>query len=364
MARTRGKLDQKEEAAEVLRLLEKEPPGWRKERLLALKHGMERKLSTQEIADAIGRGKATIYLWFKTFRERGLSAVLSKESGKGFAPALDDEQMEVFAQELAKGQWRTGHEAYAWLQKTYGVSFHPQRIYVYLKKLKGRLKVPRPSHAKQDAEKVEHFKRDLTQKLMNFNLDRRKPLRLWIYDEMRYGLAPVTRRMWGLRGVPLVAPVHHRYQWGYLYGAIQVGGGGSEFLFSPTVSKEVDAIFLHQIAARDPGANHVIIGDGAGFHHHAGKDHGGKLAENIHLITLPPYSPELNPVESLWDQFKDKICNQVFASLEELEAKLEEQIQLYWKEPKRLFNLVGHGYLSSKLNFISDDIITPDCVVN
>jgi hypothetical protein len=60
------------------------------------------------------------------------------------------------------------------------------------------------------------------------------PVRLWVYDEMRYGLHPLTRKMWCLRGVRAIAPSRRRYQNGYLYGALEVGGCGSEFLFTPS----------------------------------------------------------------------------------------------------------------------------------
>ena len=73
----------------------------------------------------------------------------------------------------------------------------------------------------------------------------------------------------------------------------EVGGGASEFLYSPTVNKEADVHFLNQIAASDKGAMHVVIrviGDGAGFHHRNG---GGELPANLKIITLPAYSTEL-----------------------------------------------------------------------
>ena len=49
-----------------------------------------------------------------------------------------------------------------------------------------------------------------------------------------------------------------------------------------------------------------MIGDGAGFHHREGQDGVESFAANIHVLTLPPYSPELNPIEKLWDIVKDK----------------------------------------------------------
>jgi DDE superfamily endonuclease len=114
---------------------------------------------------------------------------------------------------------------------------------------------------------------------------------------MRYGLQPVTRRVWSLRGLRPVCPVHPRYQWGYLYGALEVGGQGhAEFLCCPTVNLDYSGRFLEQVATHDPQATHVLLWDGAGFHP---ADGAAGLPDNVRLLALPSYSPELNPVEKL-----------------------------------------------------------------
>lgn len=93
---------------------------------------------------------------------------------------------------------------------TTSVKFGLPQTYRYRKKLGGRLKVTRPCHTKKDPLKVVAFKETLAQKLMDLELPRDRPLRLWIYDEARYGLAPVTRRMWTTRGTAVVCPVNKR----------------------------------------------------------------------------------------------------------------------------------------------------------
>jgi len=350
MGRARKKLDIHGQTDEVLQNFKKEKPGWRKERLLSVKLGLEGKLTNKEIADTVGCHPDTLNNWFNLFRQGGLKKLLSKDKGNGPPPALSDEQMESFRTELEKNQWRTGGEAYAWLQQTFGVTFHSNNIYKYLKKLGARMKVPRPNHRKKDAEAVVTFKQNLAQKLIDLDLPRERPVRLWIYDEARYGLAPVTRKVWTTRGTEVVCAVEKRYKWGYVFGALQVGGGGSEFLLSPTVSKAADMEFMRQISTRDPGAIHVVIGDGAGFHHREGGKGSKELPGNIRIITLPPYSPELNPVEKLWDVMKDTICNRCFNTLEELEDVITDFLRPYWEDGRKVYSLIGNSYLPSKLN--------------
>ena len=59
---------------------------------------------------------------------------------------------------------------------------------------------------------------------------------------------------------------------------------------------------------------HVLIKDGAGFHLLDGHP---DLPDNVRVVSLPPYSPQLNPWEGLWDQVKDELCNRVFATVAE-----------------------------------------------
>lgn len=74
------------------------------------------------------------------------------------------------------------------------------------------------------------------------------------------------------------------------------------------------------------------------------------MPENVRIIKLPPYSPELNPVEGLWDQMRDAIANQVYASIEELEEALTGFLRPFWKDARRIFSLVMHPWLRDQAN--------------
>jgi DDE superfamily endonuclease len=149
-------------------------------------------------------------------------------------------------------------------------------------------------------------------------------------------------------------PVDPRYQWGYVFGALQVAGGGAEFFYCPTVSLDCSRLFLEQIAARDPAAVHAVIWDGAGFHQGEGSQ---DLPENIRILSLPAYSPELNPVEKLWDIVKDRICNRLFADLSELETTITCVLKDYWLDARRVLDLVGRNWLLAQANASSASII-------
>ena len=241
----------------------------------------------------------------------------------------------------------TGPEVQQWLLQTYGLRRSMTSVYYWLGKLTGALKVPRPVHTKKDAEAAADFKAHLYDKLLNLGLPADRPVRIWVQDEARYGLHSIRRRCWGLRGHRVVKPAQQKYQWGYVYGALDVVRGGGQFCFLPSVRQDLTLLFLQQIARSDPEAEHVVIWDQAGFHH---VPQDPRLPPRMHLLPLPPYSPELNPIEKLWDVAKDRIANRVFDTLEQIETALAEALRPYWESPQPALRLAGSGWLQTRAN--------------
>lgn len=352
MPSTKRPLDVRRESETVKRMLRREPPGWRRERLLAVQLGLEGELELEQIGESVGRARSAIQRWFDAYREGGVEKLLTKGKGIGPAGVVPAHVLMEMAEKLREGEWRSGPEALRWLEQTHGIKLKPSSIYPYLKKLGGRLKVPRPVHRKKDHAAAEAFKSELAEKLEALDVEKGRRVRVWVQDEMRYGLQPVTRRVWSLRGVRVVKETCQRFEWGYTFGALEVGGPGCEFSLLPTVSKEATRLHLEQISRGDPDAVHVLIWDGAGFHHNDGDP---EVPGNIRLIKLPPYSPELNPAEKLWDIVKDGICNRAYETIEALEDALAEKLRPYWEEARRVVSLIGNGWLLSEVNAIRRD---------
>jgi transposase len=73
--------------------------------------------------------------------------------------------------------------------------------------------------------------------------------------------------------------------------------------------------------------------------------------------TLPAYSPELNPIEKLWDIIKDRICNRIWADLEKLQAAINAVLKDYWDHPQKVRSLVGHGAVHAQTNVSSRSVL-------
>ena len=339
MARPRKKLDLPGQAGRVAARLKTEPPGWRRECLLAVQLGLAGELSLDQIARSAGRARSTIQEWFDAYRTGGVDALLrdGRADNPGQPGKLTAAAQTELDAGLQAGRWRTVPQMRAWLKTEHKIHLALSSLYNRLGKAGARLRVPRPSHVQNDPATALEFRATLPAKLTALELPKTRPVRLWVQDEMRYGLHGFTRRVWGLPGHRPVAPAQQVYQWGYLYGAVGLGLARTQFLLTETVDLPSEIQFYRQVAQSDPAAMHVMIQDGAGFHLRAGDE---RLPDNLRIVTLPPYSPELNPVEGLWDQLKDVLCNRVFATLAELEEEMVRWLRGFWSDARRVRSLV------------------------
>lgn len=348
MARKRKPLDVRGEADQVLvKLREHRKGSWQRERLRAVKLGLKGELGLEEIAERAGRARSVIQLWFDSYRKGGVAGLLTRRSGGGRKPRVCGEVAAELRDKLEEGCWRTAEEARRWLGEQHGIEIEGNYIYELLKKSGGRLKVPRPVHRKRNLDQGEAFKQELGERLESLDIPAGRRVRVWVQDEARYGLLTAVRRVWGLRGIRAVCRFQHRFDCAYVYGSVEVCGDGSQFTYLPRATKETTLIHLRQVAGSDPDAVHVFIWDGAGFHHRDGEE---GLPGNVRLLALPPYSPELNPIEKLWDHMKDSICNRADDTLDDLEEAITVFLRGFWESPQRIRSLVGEGWMRDQVN--------------
>ena len=74
------------------------------------------------------------------------------------------------------------------------------------------------------------------------------------------------------------------------------------------------------------------------------------IPEGIHIITLPAYSPELNPIEKLWDLIQDHTCNQLWPNIQRLDQVVAEHLKDWWENPQRVISLIGKGWIRASAN--------------
>jgi hypothetical protein len=134
-------------------------------------------------------------------------------------------------------------------------------------------------------------------------------IEIWFQDEARIGQKGTLTRLWARIGSRPRAPRDSRYEWAYLFGAVCPERAVGAALVMPYADSEAMNCHLQQIGrAVAPGAHAVLVLDGAGWH----TSHSLKVPDNLTLLCLPPYSPELNPVENVWEYLrKNKLALRV-----------------------------------------------------
>ena len=139
-------------------------------------------------------------------------------------------------------------------------------------------------------------------------------------DEARFGRVSDTRRCWCPKPIRPLCEAMITQEYVYAYAAVSVADGELDTLILPQVNSHCRQLFLDEVASRHPNDRIILVLDGAGWP----RSHTLKLPHNLRLLMLPSYSPELNPVENLWDELREKsFHNRVFDSLLALENHLE-----------------------------------------
>ena len=144
-------------------------------------------------------------------------------------------------------------------------------------------------------------------------------MRLMFQDEGRFGLLGTPRRCWAPRGMRPVVGARLQRKYLYAFSAVSPHDGVMDSLVLPWVDAQMMSKMSDQVAQRHADEFIFMVMDQAGWHI------AGELAvpPNMRLMFLPPYSPELNPAEHLWEAMReDCFANHVFDDLDAVERAL------------------------------------------
>ena len=139
---------------------------------------------------------------------------------------------------------------------------------------------------------------------------------MFFQDECRFGQQGTLTRGWAKRGSRPTAVRQTEYEYIWVIGAASPQTGQAEAILSPVLNTAIINQFLDQFSrALAPDVHAALIWDGAGFH----RAHDLKVPDNITLIPLPPYSPELNGIENLWHYLRSHCwSNRTYRDYDEL----------------------------------------------
>ena len=161
-------------------------------------------------------------------------------------------------------------------------------------------------------------------------------------DEARFGRMNRPMRCWAPAGCRPVVGKQLVREYVYAFCAVTPTDGVADFLILPTLEQKTMEIFLTEVAERHSNELILMVCDGASAH----SDKRMQLPENMLLVKLPPYSPELNPVENIWDDMREKFFgNFVFKSMGAVEDHLVNACQFYEHRADVAASIAGFGWI-------------------
>lgn len=142
-------------------------------------------------------------------------------------------------------------------------------------------------------------------------------------DEAGFGRINKPKYCWCETGIRPSVPCHHIREYYYVYGAVEPQNGESFFLVMPRCNTICMNLFLEKLSEEYADDIILLCCDGAAWH----KSRTLHLPENIVLFHIPPYTPEMNPIEQIWKEIRKRgFRNEVFATLEKVMDRLCETI--------------------------------------
>lgn len=336
-----------ESAEELLDMIRKESKGRFRDRLRLLwllKTGKAESMT--HAAELCGITYHTAAEWLCRYENGGIPELLCLKTVPGRQRAISGEVPEDLKERLSEPEgFRSYNEIRTWLMDEYDLDIPYKTVHKTVRYYLGaKLKSPRPSHVKKDEEKVREFVESFPEKISEINNNTDDPIKIFSYDETRLGLiTPLGKRI-TLSGVRPVGQIQITYQNYYIYGAAEVSCGENFFLEFPCMNTDCLQGFLDGFSEIFSDSMNVMLIDNAGIH----KAERLIIPENIRLVFLPPYSPELNPIERFWQYIKKDIKGEIFSDL----AKMKDYVADILKEcsEKTIASLTGFSYILDALN--------------
>jgi DDE superfamily endonuclease len=169
-------------------------------------------------------------------------------------------------------------------------------------------------------------------------------VRLMFQDEARFGRMVRPRCCWA--PAPLLPVVSNGYEreFVYVYPGVSPREGELDWCICREMNTLPTGEFLAQVSQAHAADFVIMIVDGASSH----KAKDLVVPENIRLLRLPPYAPELNPQEHVWDEIREKeFPNRVFERLDAVTAQLERGLPTLGADHDRLRSLTNWPWINS-----------------
>ena len=308
--------------------------------------------TTQVLANLVGKQRTTVSRWLSSYRTGGIKALITKRTSSGRNKKLSSSVEASLKQELEDQEGFSSYkEIQTWLKALHNIDMSYTGVHQLVRyRLGGKLKVPRPVHAKQEPGVVEKFKKKLGKELKQVleenqaQVEKYQQVRYWCGDESRIGLITLWARKLTGRGVQPVGLEQWCFDYIWLYGLVEPRSGDSFLAEFSHVDGVCFQEYLHWFSQAYPEQLHLIQLDNGRLHTWSELE----LPDNVILVFQPPYTPQVNPIERLWKEIKKHLKWDLFDQLEQLRQKLSQV--LLQLTPSTIASVTGWDFILDALS--------------
>jgi transposase len=294
-----------------------------------------------EIAKHLGTTVRMVHRVVSEYNRHGAAAIETPGSGgrRHSYLSLREEQalLEQLTPAAKAGKLTTRIKVKQAIEEKLGHKVHKSTVYRLLQRHQWGKRKPRPKHPKSEANEQENFKASFEQQVLSLVEQREpqdtRPLLVMVSDEGRFGRTGEISSCWCPPGFrPTIARQQVR-QYIYAFVAVAPALGMMSCLVLPHANTKMMNLFLQQVSLEFKDYFIVLQLDRAAWH----RAKKLQVPENIRLLPQPSYSPEVMPVEHVWDDIREKhFDNRIFKSLDLVEDTLCDALKELIDEPERL----------------------------
>jgi transposase len=289
------------------------------ERYLAVRLHMEGH-PFNEIGDLLDHARQTISTYWQNYQKHGLDG-LELDHSPGQPPKLSEEQRKQLATMLEKQQpAEVGFEARytwtlplvaEWIEREFDIIMSVRGISAMLKRMNFSFTKATYTLAKANKDAQDFFRKHTFARLKK-QVETEEINHLFFEDESMIRSYQALQYNWFPRGRQRKVPTYGKHEGAKLFGAINYETGHVHHREEERADVAAWIRFLNDLLSAYPKGKMAIVLDNSRIHHAAELQPFLKEHPRLHLVFLPPYSPNLNPVEGLWLWLKADVVNNVF----------------------------------------------------
>ncbi|WP_277869173.1 MULTISPECIES: IS630 family transposase, partial [unclassified Vibrio] len=306
--------------------------------------------SRTEIAKYLKVSRVSVNKWVKAYLDNGLEG-LQEKPHSGRPHRLTDEQKSQLKEYVIKhainksGGRLQARDIGLYIESNFGTSYKKSALYQLLHDIGLSWITTRSKHPKQSLEAQEAFKKFPIETILK--IPGHVPLndvQIWFQDEARFGQRNTTTRIWAEKGTRPRVVQQQQFEYAYLFGAVCVTTGEAEAIVVPLSNMEAMKEQLRLISQATPVGKHaVVIMDQASWHQSYLADE----FENLTIIHIPPYSPELNSIEQVWSWLRqNEVANRCFENYDDIVETLCGAWNRFCEDKSRVISLCFRDWLN------------------